>query len=185
MGSNPEFWGDDESRDLEGGATRPTKVLDSNVMGQRLEVLPKRAPLVFAGSGTVSEAMRAMQRERRGCVLITEDGTDATRMIGIFTERDVLYRIVDRGRNPATLPLSEVMTADPEWVPLEASVAWVLNQMAVGGFRHVPVVDTLGRPAFVISVRDVVELLVEFFPEEILNLPPRYGADHASKREGA
>jgi len=61
----------------------------------------------------------------------------------------------------------------------------VLNKMAVGGFRHVPVVDADGRPVFVVSVRDVVEFLVDFFPNDVLNLPPEYGPPKSSKREGA
>jgi CBS domain-containing protein len=77
------------------------------------------------------------------------------------------------------------MTRDPESLPLDASVAWVLNRMCVGGFRHVPVVDRDGRPAFVISVRDVVEFLVERFPREVLTLPPVYGAHVERTREGA
>jgi len=150
-----------------------------------VRVLPTRHPLLFSPTHTVHEATRAMQKEHRGCVLITEDGTAETRVVGIFTERDVLLRIVDRGRNPATLPLLEVMTRDPECLPLDASLAWVLNKMSVGGFRHVPVADKQGRPAFVVSVKDVVELLVEHFPREVMTLPPVYGADVARERDGA
>jgi CBS domain-containing protein len=157
---------------------------DASVLEKRLEILPTRNPLVFSRSASVRDAMQGMQRERRGCVLITEDGTARTRLIGIFTERDILCRIVDHGRNPAVLPLDEVMTRDPESVPREASVAWVLNQMAIGGFRHIPVVDESGCPVFVVSVRDVVQLLVEFFPQEILNLPPEW-ENRAKQREGA
>lgn len=164
---------------------REERVFDSGLLQEPLTSLPDRRPLIFAGSDSVSDAMRAMQRERRGCVLITADGTEKSRLTGIFTERDVLYRIVDRGRNPQGLPLSEVMTTDPEALPLEASLAWVLNKMAVGGFRHVPVVDEKDRPAFVISVRDVVEFLVDFFPNDVLNLPPEYGPPRSTKREGA
>jgi hypothetical protein len=49
----------------------------------------------------------------------------------------------------------------------------------------VPVVDKQGRPAFVVSVRDVVDFLVERFPREVLTLPPAYGADVSREREGA
>ena len=73
---------------------------------------------------TVTEAMRAMQREHRGCVLVTDDGTDRSKLTGIFTERDVLFRIVDRGRNPASLPVGEVMTPDPDTLPVRANVAY-------------------------------------------------------------
>ena len=104
---------------------------------------------------------------------------------GVFTERDVLFRIVDRGRNPAQLPLQEVMTPDPETLSVRSTVAHALNKMSVGGFRHIPVVDDEHRPAFVVSVRDVVEFLVESFPREVLNLPPMDGAKSQRSREGA
>jgi CBS domain-containing protein len=81
--------------------------------------------------------------------------------------------------------LEEVMTRDPEALPATAPVAWVLNKMEVGGFRHVPAVDEAGRPVFVVSVRDVVQFLVEAFPEEVLNLPPEFGAPRYTTRDGA
>lgn len=149
-----------------------------------LSELPVREAVVLSCQDTVTEAMRAMQREHRGCVLVTDDGTSSTKLLGIFTERDVLFRIVDRGRNPATLPLAEVMTPDPEALSVRSTVAYALNKMCVGGFRHVPVVDEEHRPAFVVSVRDVVEFLVEAFPREVLNLPVE-GKKSQKAREGA
>ena len=133
---------------------------------------------------TVTEAMRAMQREHRGCVLVTDDGTMRSKLIGIFTERDVLFRIVDKGRNPAALPIGDVMTPNPENLSARATVAYVLNKMSVGGFRHVPVVDDEHRPVCVISVRDVVNFLVNAFPREVLNLP-ELGTTPPVSREGA
>ena len=64
-------------------------------------------------------------------------------------------------------------------------MAWVLNKMSVGGFRHVPAVDEQGRPAFVVSVRMVVQFLVDAFPDQILNLPPEFGASRYRDRDGA
>ncbi len=184
MASDSEVLEGDESyfEEERGG---PDHVFDASLIQEPLKRLARRRPLVFAPDANVSDAMRAMQRERRGCVLITHDGTDQSRLVGIFSERDVLYRVVDRGRNPAKLPLGEVMTPDPDSLPVEASIAWVLNKMAVGGFRHVPVVDAAQHPVWVVSVRDVVEFLVEFFPNDVLNLPPEYGPPRSAKREGA
>jgi CBS domain-containing protein len=175
---------DDEAY-FDGPRDRSSQGFDAGLLREPLTVLPIRRAVIMATRATVTDAMRAMQRERRGCVLITSDGTEKGRLTGIFTERDVLHRIVDRGRNPQGLPLKEVMTTEPEALPIEASVAWVLNKMAVGGFRHVPVVDDMDRPAFVISVRDVVEFLVDFFPNDVLNLPPEFGPPRSTKREGA
>jgi CBS domain-containing protein len=167
-------------------AARGDRVFDAGILKQPMSVLIQRAPLCFSREQFVSEAMHAMQKEHRGCVLVTEDGGMESPLAGIFTERDVLYRIIDRGRNPATLPLQEVMTRNPDSLLSNATVAFVLNRMAVGGFRHVPVVDEQDRPVAIISVRDVVAFLVDHFPREIMNLPPEVGANIArSSREGA
>lgn len=177
--------------ELEGDAIPDTMgrrrraALDGALLREGVSLLPARRPLVLASEAPVSEALHAMQREHRGAVVITEDGTMGSRLVGIFTERDVLLRVVDRGRDPASMRIAEVMTRDPEHLPLESTIAWVLNKMCVGGFRHVPIVDEAGRPVFVVSVRDVVELLVEAFPHEVLNLPVEYGADRQRAREGA
>jgi len=158
---------------------------DAALLNEPVSVLHTRAAPVLSMSATVTEAMRAMQRDHTGCVVVTEAGTPRTRVMGIFTERDVLFRIVDRGRNPAQLPLSDVMTPNPETLLVRSSVAYALNKMSVGGFRHIPVVDDEQRPAFVVSVRDVVEFLVESFPREVLNLPPEEGVTVPRAREGA
>ena len=159
------------------------RVFDSALLREPSSVLRARKPLVFSRHDSVTDAMRLMQAEHRGCVLITYDGTPASPLTGIFTERDVLFRIVDRGRNPATLPLGDVMTPDPERALLHEPVGAVLHMMNVGGFRHIPVVDEERRPAFVVSVKDVVQFLVDAFPREILNLA---GARRPQKeRDGA
>jgi len=128
--------------------------------------------------------VRAMQREHTGCVLVTDDGSRESKLVGIFTERDVLLRIVDRGKNPATLPMGEVMTPDPQVLPVQATVAHALNRMSVGGFRHIPVVDAKHRPAFVVSLRDIVDFLVEALPPEVLNLPVEGPASEPGERGG-
>jgi CBS domain-containing protein len=163
---------------------RRSSGFDSDLLREPYNVLPIQRPLTFSPDHSVTDAMRAMQRKHRGCVVVTDHGSATSKLRGIFTERDVLFRIVDKGRNPAALPIGEVMTADPEAIPQRATVAHVLNKMSVGGFRHVPVVDDDHRPLCVISVRDVVAFLVEAFPREILNLPEFVSAPTGA-REGA
>jgi CBS domain-containing protein len=164
---------------------RVSEGFDAGLLREPFEVIPVQRPITLSPNSTVTEAMRAMQRDHRGCVLVTDDGTPNSKLTGIFTERDVLFRIVDKGRNPAALPIGEVMSPDPETLSLKATVAYVLNKMAVGGFRHVPVVDDEHRPACVISVTDVVQFLVDAFPREVLNLPTEPGTPPPQSREGA
>jgi CBS domain-containing protein len=163
----------------------PIHRFDEKLLQAPTSVLSRRIPMVFTESDTVQTAVSAMQSEHRGVVLISEDGTRQTPLIGIFTERDVLLRVVDCGADSSTICLREVMVKSPESLPRTAPVAAVLNKMSVGGFRHVPIVDTRGRPVFVVSMRDVVEYLVDSFPTEIVNLPPEDGPERYQTRDGA
>jgi CBS domain-containing protein len=158
---------------------------DARLLQEPVTVLSTRSPVILGEQASTAEAMRKMKAEHRGVVLVTGDGSEHSPLSGIFTERDVLLRVVGCGRNPAELPIAEVMSRDPEFLQSDARVAWVLNLMSVGGFRHVPVVNMKGWPVAVISVRDVVEFLVEAFPSEILNLPPDFGIVQSHPRDGA
>jgi CBS domain-containing protein len=167
------------------GSRRRHRKFDRDLLTQPVGVLTTRAPIVLSESTTISDAMTAMQRQQRGCVLVTANGTTSSPLLGVFTERDVLQRVIDGGRNPAQVELGEVMTRDPETLTCDAKVSWVLNMMSVGGFRHVPIVNPSGSPATVVSMRDIVEFLVASFPEEILNLPPDFVQRKVLEREGA
>ena len=160
-------------------AERP-RSFDATLLDAPAAVLQARRARTLAREDSVTDAVRAMQKEHRGVVVITEDGSDATAVVGIFTERDVLFRIIDGGRNPATLPLEQVMTSDPDCLAEDDTVADVLRMMSVGGFRHVPIVDAQKRPIAVVSVRDVVDLLVEAFPAEIVG----HAAERQHERDG-
>jgi len=130
---------------------------------------------------SVADAIGLMRQHATGCVLVQSE----QRLVGIFTERDVLFRVAGARLDAATTVVSTVMTPDPETLTMRDELAWVLNLMAVGGFRHVPIVDDDGRAVAVISMQRIVERLVECFPKAVLTLPPRPGANIAHTREGA
>jgi len=180
-----EWMGSDEEYFAARGHEPRGGRFDARLLQEPITVLHRRTPLVFARNESASDAMRAMQTMHRGCVLVTDDGTARSPLLGIFTERDVLHRVIDGGRNPAHLDLSEVMTPDPECLHADATVAWALNKMEVGGFRHIPATEGDGHPIMVVSVRDIVEYLVAAFPQEVLNLPPEFGIARYRERDGA
>lgn len=129
---------------------------------------PRAAVSVEEEGTTVAEAVALMNREKIGGLLVVRDG----RLCGIFTERDVLTKIAGHGFDFTTIFVKSYMTADPEALTPEHKVAYALNKMVVGGYRHVPIVDGERRPVGMMSVRDVVEFIVERFPAEVINLPP-------------
>ena len=144
------------------------KVLDSNTFKKPVKNIKVRKPLVVSVGKTLKDAVELMQQKRLGCVLIVKD----RKLAGILTERDVLMKSVGSGKDMSKVKVEEIMTPDPQAFQTDDSVAFVLNAMSVGGYRHVPIVDDQDRPLAVVSVKDIVNFLVEHFPEEVLNLPP-------------
>jgi CBS domain-containing protein len=117
----------------------------------------------------VQEAVERMLAHRQAGVLVVDaDG----RLIGIFTERDVLTRVVGQARDARRTALGEVMTRDPEALRPGDRVAYAVHSMSVAGYRTVPLVDVAGRPLGVVTVSDVIRWLAGLFPEAVLNLPP-------------
>ena len=140
-----------------------------------------RPAVCVAPTATVSEAIALMKEHGMGCVLVEQEG----HLLGIFTERDVLFRVAAADRDARSTTVAEVMTPDPETLTMKDRLPYVLNLMAVGGFRHVPILDDDGHPVAVFSVKHIVERLVEFFPNDVLNLPPHPGKNITHTREGA
>jgi CBS domain-containing protein len=145
------------------------KVLDSSTFLRPLKQLKLRKPVLIDVSQTVKEALTLMQVKQVGCVLVTR----GVSLAGIITERDLVSKGLARGVDLGAVKVQEFMTPDPVTLQPEDSVAFVLNAMHVGGYRHVPIVDERNRPLAVVSVKDIIGFIVENFPEEILNLPPK------------
>jgi CBS domain-containing protein len=144
--------------------------------------LPTLKPAVCVSpQDSLREAIDQMNEHGVGCVMAEENG----RVVGVFTERDVLLKVVEQGVNLDATRVAEVMTPDPECLTPDDVIAYALNKMSVGGFRHVPLVDTEGRPAGIVSMRDVVTYIAGLFPEEVLNLPPAPKLGTTRQREGA
>jgi CBS domain-containing protein len=133
-----------------------------------IRTLNPRPPVSVEEHTTVAEAVALMNREKIGGLLVLREG----RLCGIFTERDVLTKIAGHGFDFTKIVVKTYMTPDPEALSPNHKVAYALNKMVIGGYRHVPIVDEDRRPVAVISVRDVVEFIVDRFPAEVINLPP-------------
>jgi CBS domain-containing protein len=129
--------------------------------------LSLRTPILVDAEATLATAVNAMNEHRTGCVLVQRDG----KLVGIFTERDVLTKVIFRDNN-RSWKVEQVMTKDPETLEPTATVAHALNMMSVGGYRHIPIVDRAGQPVGVLSLRDVADFVVDLFPDGVFNLPP-------------
>ncbi len=144
----------------------------------RLDPLP---PIEILPSATIREAVQTLQQVQGngGCLLVTDGG----RLLGIFTERDLLTRVLAVGRSFDTT-LQECMTPNPVTVSAKDPVRTAMNRMQKGGYRHLPVLDESGKPVGVLSAQRVVHYLVEHFPALVFNQPPVLGR-YPDKPEGA
>jgi CBS domain-containing protein len=149
--------------------------IGDTILATPVSELMSHNPLVVDADTSVVSAVNAMNEHHIGCVLVQKDG----KLIGIFTERDALRRLIFRDGN-RSWPVEAVMTRNPSTLPPSASVAFALNRMSLDGYRHIPIVDHDGKAIGVISIKDIVKLVVEAFPEGVLNLPPN--PDHACPR---
>jgi CBS domain-containing protein len=156
------------------------RALKAVELDRPIRILPLREPVCVDASSTAQEAIRLMQEHRMGSVLVTREG----RLEGIFTERDVLHRIASGEADPSKVPVADVMRPDPQVLSPEDPMSYALNLMSVGGFRHVPLTDESGRAVAVVSVKDIVNYMMELFPDKVLNVPPTPPIP-ADSREGA
>lgn len=139
------------------------------VFNDTVGVLAPAEPVCLRETATVTEAAHRMVQARQAAVLVVDA---RGRLTGIFTERDLLTRVIGRGMDAKGTALSAVMTPNPEVLSLRDRVAYAVHCMSVAGYRTVPLVDADKRPVGIVTVSDVIRWLANLFPTTVLNLPP-------------
>ncbi len=108
---------------------------------------------------SVESVAETMKKRRAGCVIVE----DNHRPVGVFTERDLLMKVAGKPIDRARTNIRTLMTAPVETVKASDTIAYVLNKMSIGGYRHLPIADDTGRVTGVISVRNILEYLAGRF----------------------
>lgn len=136
------------------GLQEPESDLERSITSHPVRALVAKRPVTVLAETTVREAVDEMVRHRIGCLLVEDEG----KITGIFTERDVLNRVLTE---TASLdgPVAQFMTASPETVSLTDSIAYAMHAMSVGGYRHLPVAGKDGEAVGIISARDLLRYL--------------------------
>ena len=111
--------------------------------------------LVCRGTDSIKKVIQIMQKEKKSCILIYQE----KKLMGILSNRDLLKKVVGKFEDLSKVKAEEVMTPNPEFVKPEDPIAFVVNKMAMGGFRHVPVLSADGKPFSIVSIRDVLRYL--------------------------
>ena len=132
----------------------PHRLIKTMIEGQEILTAPRTA--------TVADAARLMKQNRTGALMVCDRG----RLVGLFTERDALFRVTAEERDPKTTLLADVMTANPQTVGPDKTLGHALHMMYEGGFRNVPVVKN-GRPVGMVSAHDALGPEFKEFVAEI------------------
>ena len=127
------------------------------------ELLSGQPVHTLSGSSTVLAAALAMTERRIGAILVTAEND---LLIGIFTERDLMARIIVPGRDPGSVLLEEVMTSDLVISAPERSVSVVAQELQDRHIRHIPIVVD-GHVVGILSLRDLLRAHLEVKKEEV------------------
>jgi CBS domain-containing protein len=135
----------------------PQNEASRRLLSDRVETLSPRNPITVASATPVGDVLRLMVERKVGCVLVA----DGAKPLGIFSERDALRKIGDQAGQLSSRPVNEFMTAKPETLMADAKIAFAVQRMDLGGFRHLPIVDRGGELIGVISARDILRYLTD------------------------
>lgn len=138
-----------------------------------------KPPIVEVGT-SLKNALNLLQKEQKNCLLILENDS----LVGILTERDILLKVTGKGYDFGLVTVDEFMTANPEYLNPEDPLAYALNKMHVGGFRHVPILNASRKPIGLISINNIISTIADYFSREIINLPPLNRIVDSKMREG-
>jgi CBS domain-containing protein len=127
-----------------------------------IDMVRDQNPLTLPPDATVAHACQCMRDRRVGAVLVAQPNRS---LVGIFTGRDAVCRVLAEGREPATTTLADVMTPDPDTMPPGKTAVEALRLMRDGGYRHLPIIEH-GRIVGIVSRGDFRGLELDRLDEE-------------------
>ncbi len=136
----------------------PQTEVERSLLKDQLAALAPNTPVTVSPDKPVGEVLVQMVDRSIGCVIIVDE---EQRISGIFSERDALVKLNDRAAELFDRPVSEFMTASPQTLQSTAKIAFAVQRMDLGGYRHVPIVKESGELSGIISVRDILRYLTE------------------------
>lgn len=139
---------------------------DDLLANVHIDELPRRQVCIVEPTVLLGEVYQLLDKEHGVAVLVCE----GRQLLGIFTERDVLYRTALEG-DPGT-PIGELMTSNLVTLQHDDRLVSAIGTMAEKNIRHIPVLGDEGEECGLIGGRDVLKLIAEYFPETLLHLPP-------------
>src|SRR5882724_11427968 len=144
--------------EIEGKPQRP--LIERAIATGEIRALGLGPAITMPGQSTLHDVVKKLQEQHIGCVLVT--GADG-KLAGIFTERDLLNKVALHPLDWSKERVADYMTPDPETLRPD---------------------DRIGRPVGVVSIKDIIEYIIDLFPSPVLNLPPEPHRGHSTDEGG-
>ncbi|MBI3999889.1 MAG: CBS domain-containing protein [Candidatus Omnitrophica bacterium] len=144
-----------------------TKSLETVIRAKKISEIINPRLVQAPPELSVKDGIALMQKDKAGYIVVAK----SKKAVGIFTETDVVQKILDRDVNWGN-PISQYMTKDPFVLKPTDTVGTAIDLMGEHKFYHIPLVDDKGELVNVLSVRTLIRFLAEFYPQEVYNLPP-------------
>ncbi|HQH28014.1 MAG TPA: CBS domain-containing protein [Oligoflexia bacterium] len=130
--------------------------IDNRFLAGSVGLLNPREPLTLPETAVLGQGLSFLREHKVGAVVITDAHG---KVVGIFTERDVILRVALQGLHIESA-LKSVMTIKPKTIRMTTTIAYALQLMSEQGFRHLPIVDDDNIPVGIISVKNIIDYLV-------------------------
>ena len=132
---------------------QPKEGFQAHIMLDPVKDITVFHPASVKSNDSIWHAIHVMRERRAGCVLVVDEG----KLTGILSEVDLLFRM-SVAADPTDLKVSQVMTPDPESIEEDATMAYAIHLMSVGGYRHLPVISE-NRTIGILSIKDLLRYL--------------------------
>lgn len=132
-------------------------IIDNRFLAKSVGLLNPPTPLLVHEDEPVRTALEKLKQHKVGSVIVTDL---PGKVVGIFSERDVILKITLTDIDVDRTPISQLMSKNPQTATMTTTIAFALNMMSQGGYRHIPIVDDANFPVGMLSVKNIVDFIV-------------------------
>lgn len=141
-------------------------IVDQRFLAKSTGFLNPPDPITINANESIKTGIKLLQESKIGCLVIIDE---QKKIIGIFSERDVLLKVSLSALNLDNTKISEVMTKNPQTANMTSSIAFILNMMSHGGYRNVPIVDNENYPVGIVNVKHIVDYIANSLSRDLVS----------------
>tara|TARA_B100001989_G_scaffold191974_1_gene140833 strand:+ start:46 stop:570 length:525 start_codon:yes stop_codon:yes gene_type:complete len=158
---------DEESQIMDENSSSSGEITNFNI-DDPISSLELNQVITVKSGASLHEVITMLNENRIGATIVLDDKEQA---VGIFTERDVLRRVIAKDIDLKKEKIDDYMTKAPETLSENDPIAFALNKMSDGSYRHIPITRN-DKVKFMLSVKDIVDEIAFIYRKRVLNLPP-------------